>query len=104
MVFDTLTTVEVAISVVAGVSALVGLFVGYQAFRGLRRNQSRPMRYLSVGLILLTAVTYSVAFLGTLLFRVGVLELTLQRWFRLSVRALQLVGLVLIAYSLYARQ
>lgn len=104
MVLENLTTVEIAVSVVAGASALVGLFVGSQAFRGLRRNQSRPLRYLSVGLILLTAVTYSVAFLGTLLFRVGVLELTLQRWFRLGVRVLQLVGLVLIAYSLYVRQ
>jgi len=30
-------------------------------------------------------------------------ELTLQRWFRSSVRLLQLVGLVLIARSLHAR-
>jgi ABC-type antimicrobial peptide transport system permease subunit len=104
MVLAQFSTMEIAVSVAAMASAVVGLYVGYQALRGLRRNQSRPMRYLSVGLILLTAVTYTVAFLGTMLFRLRVLELPLQDWFRLLVRLLQLTGLVLIAYSLYVRR
>jgi len=103
MVLGPFTPAEVAASVAAMASAVVGLYVGYQALRGLRRNQSRPVRYLSVGLVLLTAVTYTVAFAGSLLFRLGVLELPLQDWFRLLVRLPQLVGLVLVAYSLHAR-
>lgn len=37
-------------------TAVVGLFVAYQAYRGYRRNDSRPMLYLAVGVLLLTAV------------------------------------------------
>jgi len=103
MILDQFTTVQIAVSVAAMASAVVGLYVGYQALRGLRRNHSRPTRYLSAGLVVLTAVTYSVAFVGTLLFRLRVLELPLQNWFRLLVRLLQLVGLVLIAHSLHVR-
>ena len=61
------------------------------------------MRYLSVGLVLLTAVTYTVTFAGSLPFRPGVLELPLQGRFRLPVRLPQPVGLVPVAYSLHAR-
>lgn len=38
-----------------GVVGVVGLFVAYQAYRGFRRNASRPMIYLAIGIILLTA-------------------------------------------------
>jgi len=38
------------------VAALLGLYISYQAYRGYRRNQSRPMLYLSVGIVLLTFV------------------------------------------------
>lgn len=44
------------------------------------------------------------AFAGSLPSRLGVLERPLQDRFRLLVRLLQLVGLVLVAYSLHARR
>jgi drug/metabolite transporter (DMT)-like permease len=34
------------------VTALVGLAIAYQAYRGYRRNESRPMLYLAVGFAL----------------------------------------------------
>lgn len=97
------TLVELAVVAAASLSTVVGLYIGYQAYRGLRRHDSAPMRYLSIGLIILTAVTYSVALVGTLLLRFEVLPLPYQDWFRLVVRLLQLAGLLFIAYSLHRR-
>lgn len=98
---DSLTTVELAATTAAGLTAVVGLYIGYQAYRGLRRNDSEPMRYLSVGLVLLFGVTYVVAFAGNALLRIGPLPLVYQDYFRLIVRLIQLSGVGCIAYSLY---
>jgi len=92
-----------AIVVVSMASTLVGLFIGYQAYRGFRRHQSRAMQYLSVGLILLTAVTNTAAFVGTGLLHLGVIDAGLQSPLTLGVRLLQFAGLACIAYSLYRR-
>lgn len=88
---------------VSGASTAVGLFIGYHAYRGFRRHQSTAMQYLSAGLILLTAVTYTAAFVGSALLRYGVIDTTLRDPFTLTVRLLQLAGLACIAYSLYRR-
>ncbi|QPV65026.1 hypothetical protein I7X12_04355 [Halosimplex litoreum] len=84
-------------------STVLGLVVGYQAYRGFRRNDSRSMRYLSVGLVLLTAVSFSLAFFGTLLLRLQVLPAAVGDPLRLVVRLLQFAGLAFITYSLYSR-
>lgn len=93
----------ITIVAVSLASTAVGLFIGYQAYRGFRRHQSTAMQYLSIGLILLTAVTNTAAFVGSALLRYGVLEPGLQSPFTLTVRLLQLAGLLCIAYSLYKR-
>lgn len=98
-----LSWIELAVSVVAAGSALLGLYIGALAYRGLRRHDDPSMRYLSIGLLLLTAVTYGTAFVGTLLFRFEVLALPRQDQFRLLVRVLQFLGLGSIAYSLSIR-
>ncbi|WP_436909723.1 DUF7521 family protein [Halosimplex marinum] len=41
-------------------TAAVGLFVAYQAYRGYRRNDSRPMLFLGVGIFLVTAAPFVV--------------------------------------------
>lgn len=97
------TPLGAALAVTALLSTVVGLFVGYQAYRGFRRNDSAPMRYLSLGLILLTAVAYTLAFVGTLLLREGVVPLRYERPYTLVVRLVQFSGLSLILYSLYRR-
>lgn len=99
--FESLTTVEALSTAAAGATALVGLYIGYQAYRGLRRHDSPPMRYLSIGMVLLFGVAYLVAFAGTTVLRIGRLPLLYQDYFRLVVRLLQLSGLLSIAYSLY---
>lgn len=93
--------VDVLAGVAATGSAVVGLYIGYQAYRGLRRNDDPAMWYLSVGMIVLFGVTYLLAVVGQGLIAIHVVPLGTQGVFRLLVRLLQLVGLSLIAYSLH---
>jgi hypothetical protein len=97
------TLVELAVVATAGASTLVGLYIGYQAYRALGLYEDRSMFYLAVGLILLTVVTYGASFAGTLAFRLELLALPAQDGFRLLVRLCQLAGLLCIAYSLSIR-
>ena len=97
------TAVQLVALGFAAASALVGLFIGYQAFLGLRRNRSRQMLFLSVGMILLFGVAYGISLVGTLLFEFRVLALPTQDLFRMAIRVIQFVALVCIAYSLYIR-
>ena len=41
-------------------TALVGLLVAYQAYRGYRRNGSEPMRALAVGIVLIAVVPHAI--------------------------------------------
>ncbi|MFC7138851.1 hypothetical protein ACFQMA_03245 [Halosimplex aquaticum] len=55
------TVVGVTPATLAGaLTAVVGLFVAYQAFRGYRRNDSRPMLFLGLGIFLVTALPFVV--------------------------------------------
>ena len=85
-------------------ATVLGLVIGYQAYRGFRRHQDPSMRQLSAGLLLLTAVSYTLAFVGTLLLRFDYVEAGLQNPLTVLVRVLQVAGLGLITYSLYNRR
>jgi hypothetical protein len=50
-----------AATVAPAVTATVGFFVTYQAYRGYRRNDSRPMLFLGVGICLITTVSFVVS-------------------------------------------
>ncbi len=93
------------IGLLAGVAATgsagIGLYIGYQAYRGLRRNSDRSMRWLSIGMILLFGLTYVLAVAGQGLIAFRIVPIQLQNVFRLLVRVTQLVGLSCIAYSLH---
>ncbi|MCY4731268.1 hypothetical protein KY092_11960 [Natronomonas gomsonensis] len=86
----------------AAASVALGLFISYQAYRGLRRNDSRQMLYLSVGMILLFGVAYGLAFITSVFLQFRILPLIYQDALRVGVRIAQFVGLVCIAYSMYA--
>lgn len=47
-------------AVTALVTAVVGGFVAYQAYRGYQRNASRAMLFLAVGIALLTTIPFLV--------------------------------------------
>jgi hypothetical protein len=84
-------------------SVVLGLAIGYQAYRGFRRNDSRSMQYLSLGLILLTAVPFTLSFAITLAGNLQPDIAVYQRELLFFARLSQLGGLVFITYSLYER-
>lgn len=45
-------------AVTALITAVVGGFVAYQAYRGYQRNASRAMLFLAVGILLLTTIPF----------------------------------------------
>lgn len=87
----------------AAASAVLGVYVGYQAYRGFRRNDSVPMKFLSLGLLLLTGVGYGLSFGGSLAFQYGLAPEVLRPAWQLAVRGAQLAGLACIVYSLYRK-
>lgn len=93
-----LPAVEALVLFLGGVlTAVLGLFIGYQAYRGYRRNDNRPMLFLSTGLVLLTAVSFGVSVvLGSLGGQDPFVTLGVQR-------AVDLAGLGCIMYALYGR-
>jgi hypothetical protein len=84
-------------------SVVLGLIIGYQAYRGFRRNDSRSMQFLSLGLILLTAVPFTLSFTATLAIRLEPSLAGIQQELFLVVRLIQFVGLACITYSLYEK-
>lgn len=92
--------VEALTLVLAAGSAVVGLFIAVLAVRGVLRDRSRQMLFLSAGMILLFGAAYFTALLGAALVRFNVISLLQQNYVILVVRTLQFTGLVAIAYSL----
>ena len=95
------STVELLVIALTTLTTLGGLFIAYQAYRGLKRNDSRPMWFLSMGLILLFGVTYFVSAFGQFLISFRVLSLPTQDLVFLLVRLLQASGVAMIAYSMW---
>jgi hypothetical protein len=93
---------EILLVIFATGSVALGLFIGAQAYRGLRRHGEKRMLYLSVGMMLLFGAAYSLAFATSILLQFRVLALIHQNILRLTVRVLQFIGLAFIAYSMYA--
>jgi hypothetical protein len=58
-VSDGLLAVESALEVLVTV---VGLFVAYQAYRGYRRNDSRPMLFLAAGIGLMMCLHFGIRY------------------------------------------
>lgn len=95
------STISLAAGGAATGSALIGLYIGYQAYRGLRRHDEPSMRYLSIGMILLFGVTYVLALAGQGLVAFRLVPISNQGLIRVLVRSIQLIGLGFIAYSLH---
>ena len=76
------------------VIAVVGVFVAYQAYRGYQRNESRPMLFLALGIVLLTAVPASI--------NLGLSSLTTatEAEILLAITVVHLGGVVAILYAL----
>jgi hypothetical protein len=107
MVFETTYVGFRVIELIAGsfatASATLGLYIGYLAFKSFNRHGDPSMRFLALGLILLTAVTYTFTFIGSILIQFRVLSLPQQDFFWTVSHIIQFTGLVCIAYALHRR-
>lgn len=107
MVFETAVfgyrLIELVAGLFAGASALLGLYIGYLALKSFYRHRDPSMRFLAVGLILLTAVTYLFTFIGSMLVQFRVLSLPQQDVFWTVAHIIQFTGLCCLAYALYRR-
>ena len=74
--------------------ALIGLAIAYIAYRGYRRNRSRPMLAISIGFLLVLGVPF--VFFVVFYTVPGVPEVAVA----LVMEASQLVGLFVILYAL----
>ncbi|WP_323677732.1 hypothetical protein [Halorubellus sp. PRR65] len=92
--------VELLTLALATGSAIVGLFIAGLALRGVLRDRSRKMLFLSAGMVLLFGAAYLTALVGSALVRFHVISFLQQNYVLLVVRALQFTGLCAIAYSL----
>ena len=80
---------------------LVGLSLAivFQALRGYRRNGSRPMLFLALGIVLLTIVPIVITLIGARLYSARTVGLVVSP---LS-NTIEVLGLASIVYSLYGR-
>lgn len=76
------------------IGAVIGVFIAYQAYRGYKRNESKPMLYIAVGFFLVLGVPL-------VLFAVAVLiPATPQTVFAFVSQSATLVGLLAILYAI----
>jgi hypothetical protein len=78
-------------------SSLLGVVIAWKAYAGYAATRSKPMLFLAVGVVLLTAVP---ALLSTVLTNFTVLPAFLVV---LVTNGAEILGLLAIAYSLYGR-
>lgn len=95
--------IELFAGVFAAASAALGLCIGYLALKSFRRHEDPSMWYLGIGLILLTAITYTFTFIGSMLVHLRLLSLPQQDYFWTVAHVIQFAGLACIAYALYRR-
>lgn len=76
-------------------SAVFGAFIAYKAYRGYKRNESGPMLYFALGVVLITAIP---TFLSLVLTNMTDLPGYLVV---ITTNLTELLGLGAIAYALY---
>lgn len=80
---------------------VMGLFIAFQAYRGYRRNRSRRMLFLALGLTLLTVVPFALSLVVTFLGQQTSLGPRLYTfWLPVTTRLVEICGLGCILYSL----
>lgn len=97
------TLLDWSVLAVSVASVVLGLVIGYQAYRGFRRNDSRSMQYLSVGLILLTAVPFTLSFAGTLVLYFRPDLAAFRQPYQFVIRIIMFLGLGFLTVSLYEK-
>lgn len=107
MVFETTAfgfrAIEIIAGIFAGASALLGLYIAFLALKSFYRHRDPSMRFLALGLLLLTGVTYLFTFIGSMLVQFRILSLPQQDLFWTIAHIIQFAGLLCMAYALHRR-
>lgn len=88
-------TVALALQAYELAGAALGVFIAYLAYRGYRRNDSRPMLFVSLGF----ALALGLPFVITLLY----LVLPITGWqvaLQVIIQTIEIAGLLCIVYGL----
>lgn len=80
--------------------AIVGIAIAYIAYRGYRRNESRPMFYLALGFILVLGVPFALYVGGLALVALVAVPMPAQAVVVGIAEISQLAGLVAILHAL----
>ena len=86
------------------VATTLSALIAYQAYRGYRRNESRPMLFLAVGFAFITTIPFFVDLLFYPIFgrmygaRIASVVLPIVKY------GIQIIGLSFVLYSLYGRR
>ncbi|HKL28055.1 MAG TPA: hypothetical protein VJ898_02190 [Natrialbaceae archaeon] len=95
---------ELALFASGVITVLFGIAIAYVAFRGYRRNASRPMLFMAIGFILAVALPGTLSYLTyvlTMVFRMslGIDYIHLAAVLQVS----EIVGMACILYALVMR-
>ena len=88
------STVQVWLTGYELAGAVLGLFIAYQAYRGYRRNESRPMLFMSLGFVLVVGVPVLLTIPFLLVPAVP------QAVYQFVIQTSEVAGLVCIIYAL----
>ena len=88
-------TVELGLLAYELIGAVIGVFIAYLAYRGYRRNQSRPMLFVAVGFALALGLPLSITLVYLALPITGGRVLV-----QLTNQTLEILGLLSIVYGL----
>ena len=88
------STVQVWLTGYELVGAALGLFIAYQAYRGYRRNESRPMLFMSLGFVLVVGVPVLLTIPFLLVPSIP------QAAYQFAIQTSEIAGLVSIVYAL----
>lgn len=87
------------------IAMVLGLFIAFQAYSGYRRNVSRSLLFLALGITLLTVGPFVVSLLLTLVGTpLGVESGIYLYWMLVATRLFEIGGFICILYSLRIRQ
>lgn len=90
-------TVQAGLLAYELLGAVLGVFIAYLAYRGYRRNQSRPMLFVSLGFVLALGVPLTITLVYIALPIAGGQVIT-----QVVTQTFEIIGLLSIIYGLRA--
>jgi uncharacterized membrane protein (DUF441 family) len=99
-----MSPLELALFASGVITVLFGIAIAYVAFRGYRRNASRPMLFMAIGFVLAVALPGTLSYLTYVLTMVFRMSLGIDYIYLAAVLQIsEIVGMACILYALVMR-